>query len=80
MTDSTVFIGAIVIAIVQALKEVFPQISGAITTVVAVVVGALVAVLAPHIGVASISVAQGVLVGLAGVGVHTVASKVGTKR
>jgi hypothetical protein len=80
MIDSTVFIGAMIIAIVQAIKEVVPGVSGAITTAVAIVVGALVAVFAPHIGVADISVSQGILTGLASVGVHTVASAVSTKK
>lgn len=79
MIDSTVFIGAMIVAVVQAIKEVFPQVSGAITTLVAVVVGAVIALLAPHIGVASITVAQGMLTALASVGVHTVVSSVGRK-
>lgn len=79
MIDSTVFIGAMIIAVVQMIKEVFPQVSGAITTFVALAVGALVGVFATHIGLAPVTVAQGMLTALASVGVHTVASKVGTK-
>lgn len=79
MIDSTVFIGAMIIAIVEAIKAVVPGVSGAVTTAVAVLVGALVAVFAPHIGIAPISVAQGILTGLASAGVHTVASAVGQK-
>lgn len=77
--DANIFIGAMIVAIVQAIKEVFPQVSGAITTIVAIIVGALVAVLAPHIGIMTISVAQGILDALTGVGVHTIVSSVGTK-
>lgn len=80
MVDSTIFIGAMIIAIVEAIKQVVPGVSGAITTVVAVVVGALVAVFATHIGLGAITVAQGILTGLASAGVHTVASAVSTKK
>ena len=77
MIDSALFIGAVIIAVTQAIKFVVPQVSGAITVIVAMVVGAITAVLAPHIGIAPISVAQGVLTGLGAVGVHTVANKIG---
>jgi high-affinity Fe2+/Pb2+ permease len=79
MIDTNLFIGAIIIAIVAAIKSVFPQVSGAITTIVAVVVGVLVAILASQLGLASVSVAQGILDALAAAGVHTVASATGTK-
>lgn len=74
MIEADLFIGTIVVALVQALKEVFPQISGVLTTLAAMIVGALIAAFAPHVGVAPVSVAMGVLDGLAAVGVHTIAS------
>ena len=78
MIDSAIFIGAIIIAITQAIKYVAPKVNGVITMIVAMVVGALVALLAPHIGLTDITVAQGILTGLASVGAHTVASAVNT--
>jgi uncharacterized membrane protein len=72
MIDANLFIGAVIVALVQAIKEVFPGVQGAITTIVAALVGALIALLAPHIGVVSVSIAMGVLDGLAAAGVHTV--------
>lgn len=79
MIAADLFIGAIVVAIVEAIKTVFPQVSGAITTLFAMLVGALVAVIAPHIGIATISVAVGMLDGLAAAGVHTIASATASK-
>jgi high-affinity Fe2+/Pb2+ permease len=79
MIDSAVFIGAMIIAIVEAIKAVVPGVSGAITTLVAIVVGALVAVFATHIGLPSITIVQGIVTALASVGVHTVASAVSSK-
>lgn len=77
MVDSVVFIGAIIIALTQAVKFVWPKVSGALTIIIAVLVGVVVALLDTHIGVADITVAQGVLIALAAVGVHTTASKIG---
>lgn len=78
MVDSVVFIGAIIIAITEAIKFIWPKVvGGAITIIVAVAVGIIVALLDTHIGVQDITVAQGVLIALAAVGVHTTASKIG---
>lgn len=79
MVDSAVFIGAIIIAITEAIKMLAPKVSGALTIIVAVLVGITVALLGPAIGIVQISVAQGILTALAAVGVHTVASAIGTK-
>ena len=78
MVDSYVFIGAIIIAITQAIKYVAPKVSGLITMVVAVLVGLVVALLSTPIGLGHISVAQGILTALAAVGVHTVAANTST--
>jgi len=78
MIDSTIFIGAIIIAITQAIKYVAPKVSGLITMLVALLVGILVAVLDTSIGLTNISVAQGILIALAAIGTHTVASNVST--
>lgn len=77
MVDSVVLIGAVIIAITQAVKFVAPKVSGAITIIVAVLVGILVALLDTHIGVADITVAQGIIIALASVGVHTTAKQIG---
>jgi hypothetical protein len=79
MIDSAIFIGAMIIAIVQAIKYVFPQVTGAITTIVAILVGIAAAVVAPHIGIVPITIAQGIMTALASVGVHTVVSSTGSK-
>ena len=78
MVDSTLFIGAIIIAITQAIKIVAPGVSGVVTILVALLVGVLVGLLDTAIGLTDISVAQGLLIALASVGVHTVASSVNT--
>ena len=77
MVTGVLFIGAIVIALTQVIKILAPKVSGALTIIVAAIVGGIVAALAPHIGVAPITVAQGILTGLGAAGVHTVASQIG---
>lgn len=77
MQDGAVFIGAIIIALTQAIKYVAPKVNGAVTILVAVLVGALVGVIDQEIGVTDVTVAQGVMVGLAAVGVVTTASRIG---
>lgn len=79
MIDSVVFIGAAIIAATQVLKLLVPAVNGAVTIVVATLLGALVGGIDIHIGLDNISVAQGVLTGLAAVGVHTTAAQVGGK-
>lgn len=79
MIDANLFIGAMIIAVVQAVKYVAPGVSGVFTILAAMVVGGLTAALAPHIGVSAITIAQGVLDGLAAAGVHTVVSNAPNK-
>lgn len=83
MIEGTIFIGAIIIAVTQFVKLVSASsprlvtISGWLTTPIAVLVGVGVALLDTNIGVVDISVAQGVLVALAAVGVHSTVSQIG---
>jgi hypothetical protein len=78
MIDSAVFIGAIIIAITQAIKYLAPAVRGIVTMVVAVVVGIVTALISSGIGLTHTSVAAGILIALASVGVHTTASAVNT--
>lgn len=71
------FIGLIIIAITQAIKTWIPQVSGGITILVAIIVGVVVALLDTHIGLADISVVNGVTIALGAVGVHTTVSQIG---
>lgn len=77
MIDSVLFIGAAIIAVTQFIKLIAPNVNGAITIVVAAALGLLVALIDTNIGVADITVAQGILTGLAAVGVHTTATRIG---
>jgi hypothetical protein len=77
MIDSVVFIGAVIIAVTAAIKDLAPKVSGWVTIFIAALLGLLVALLDTHIGIADISVAQGILTGLSAAGVHTVARQIG---
>lgn len=69
--SGAVFIGAVIIAITQAIKYVAPKVNGAVTIIVAVCVGIIIAAIDTSIGVQNLTIAQGVLTALAAVGVHT---------
>lgn len=77
MVEGAVFIGAVIIAVTQAIKFLAPNVSGAITILIAALLGLLVALVDTNIGVVDMTVAQGILTGLAAAGVHTVARQVG---
>lgn len=78
MIDSAIFIGAIIIAITQAIKFLAPKVVGIITMVVAVLVGIITALVSSGIGLTHITVAQGILIAIASIGVHTTAAAVNT--
>lgn len=77
MIEGAVFIGAVIIAVTQAVKFLVPAVSGALTIAIAVVVGVVVALLDTRIGVVDVTVAQGVMIALAAVGAHTTARQIG---
>jgi hypothetical protein len=78
MLLASIFIPFIVIAIVQFLKIVAPKISGALTIIVAVIVGIVCSLLANVLGLAPVSIAEGIILGLTAAGIHTAASAVNT--
>lgn len=77
MIEGAIFLGAVIIAATQLVKYVFPQVHDAWTIVVAVALGILVALVDKEIGVVDLTVAQGIMLALAAVGVHSTARQVG---
>lgn len=78
MIEGTIFIGAIIIAITQFIKQVTPdKVNSKFTIPIAVAVGVAIALADTHIGVVNITVAQGIMIALGAVGVHTTASRIG---
>lgn len=71
MIEGAVFIGAVIIAVTQAVKYLAPNVNGAITILIAVCVGIIIAAIDTSIGVANITIAQGILTALGAVGVHS---------
>lgn len=77
MTEGAIFLGAVIIAVTQAVKLLVPKrVQGVVTIAVAALLGLVLALVDKEIGVVDITVAQGVLLGLAAAGVHTVAKTV----
>lgn len=77
MVEGAIFIGAVVVALTDAVKDLAPKVQGSLTVLVAALLGALIALVDVQIGVANLSIAQGVLTGLAAAGTVGVAKKIG---
>lgn len=77
MVEGALFIGTVIIAVTQALKELFPKkVNGAMTIAVSAVLGLLVALVDTSIGIQDLTVAQGILTALSASGVVAVAKKI----
>lgn len=77
MVEGVVFIGAVVVAVVDAIKALVPQVTGAVTVLVAGLIGAILSVFDVHIGLEDLTVAAGVMAGLAAAGAVGVAKRIG---
>lgn len=78
MIEGAVFIGLVVVALVQLVKCVRVKDWDSVVTILSgAILGALVGIFDTRIGVVDISVAQGIMVGLGAVGGHTVARQIG---
>lgn len=77
MIDATILIPLLIIAVTQMVKMALPQVTGFITILIALVIGVLVAVLDVPMGIADITIAQGLYYGLGAVGITALASKAG---
>lgn len=75
--DGIVFVGAVVVAVVDAVKSLFPDVKGAFTVLAAAVVGALLSLVDVELGITNLTVAEGVMAGLAASGAVSVAKRVG---
>lgn len=75
--DSVVFIGLIVVAVVDAVKDLAPKVQGSVTVLVAGLVGLLVAAVDTHIGLNDIPLAVGFATGLAAAGGVGIAKRIG---
>ena len=78
MVEAILFIGLAIIALVQLGKFVGAKLWGSVFTIIgAVVIGIMVALFDKHIGVADVTIAQGITIALDAVGLHTIARQVG---
>lgn len=79
LIDATIFIGAIIAGVTQFIKGLHPKVSGSVTILVAVVVGIIVALIDKQVGVADVTVAQGIMIALGTSGVVSTVQNVGVK-
>lgn len=78
MIEAALFIGTVIIALTQIIKYFAPKVSGVVTIFVSALVGLVIALLDVYIGVADVSIAQGILIGLGASGVVYTAGRVNT--
>lgn len=75
--ESAVLLGTVIAGIVSAIKSVAPErVHGIVTVAVALITGVVLALIDTAIGVADITVAEGIITALGTVGVVTVADRV----
>lgn len=76
--STEVFIGLVVVAVVDAIKSLVPSIRGAVTVLLAGVVGGVCAALDVRAGLPDVAVYVGVAAGLAAAGGVGIARRIGT--
>lgn len=72
-----VFIGLVVVAVVDAIKALVPSVYGALTVLVAGVVGGVIGAVDTALGLPDVSIAVGAAAGLAAAGAVGVVKRVG---
>ena len=77
MVEASLFIPLVIIAVTQMVKMAMPSIAGFVTVLVALGVGLVVALVDVSIGVADISIAEGLMSALGAIGVTALAAKAG---
>lgn len=77
LVQASLFIPLLILAVTQLIKMAVPAVKGWVTIVVALVVGVVVALIDTNIGVADITIAQGLVYALGAIGISVVASKAG---
>lgn len=77
LVQASIFIPLLIVAATQIIKMLLPTVTGWLTIVVALALGVGVALADTSIGVADISVAQGMVLALGAIGLSTLAKKAG---
>lgn len=77
MIDTAFFVGAVVAGVTEFIRLLSPKVQGPVTVAVAALVGVLVALVDTQVGVADVTIAQGLVIGLATAGVVGTVKKVG---
>lgn len=75
--EATLFISLLIVAVTQMIKMAVPQVAGWVTILVALCVGILIALIDVLIGIADISIAEGIVLALSAIGISTLAGKAG---
>ena len=77
LVQASLFIPLLILAATQLIKKLLPTVQGWLTVFVALALGVVVALVDTQIGVANISVAQGIVMALEAIGLSILAKKAG---
>lgn len=74
--EAILFLSVVIIALTQIVKELLPErIHGVATVVVALVMGVIASLLAEPLGLATTTIAEGIVAALGAIGITTAISK-----
>lgn len=75
--DPVLFISLVILAITQMIKMAAPNVQGWLTIIVAFIVGILIALFSEALGLAGLTIAEGIYAALGAIGISSAASKAG---
>lgn len=76
--DAVVFLSVVILALTQLVKMALPErVQGWITIIIAFALGILIALIDTFIGVADVSIAEGIYASLGAIGISAAFSKAG---
>lgn len=74
--EVTLFLSVVIVALTQLVKMALPErVHGFITVIIAIVLGVVVSLVAEPLGVAQVTIAEGIVAALGAIGITSAASK-----
>lgn len=73
--ESALFLGVVIAAITQLIKQAVPSVHDWLTVIVAFIVGVVIALVDTHIGVQDMTIAEGIIGSLTAIGYASIAKK-----
>lgn len=76
--EVTLFLSTVIMALTQLVKMALPErVQGFITVIIALIMGVVISLVAEPLGLAQVSIAEGIVASLGAIGITTAFSKAG---